>query len=148
MHPLRQTPFLSVETRHVCPGALHQEPTQILVPPFADSQQVRSTASAVLAWYQSHRCGEIASATVLLAIAELGAEQTGSDEAYSGDSHETLAEIVFAQLPAQFFLHVGDLFVKVFVMGVQAFEYGHKPCWQLVFCQHGRQSLDGARTDG
>ena len=53
-----------------------------------------------------------------------------------------LVQIIFSDLPGQVLLDLGDLLVEVLEMGMQSLQHLYQPCWQALFCQHGRQAFD------
>jgi hypothetical protein len=146
--PLRQLSALALQSLHVGTRALHQQAPQILVAALADAQQLVFTTGTVLAWHQPDGGGEVTAAAVVLAVTDFGGQHAGGDRSDTRYRHEPLAQIIFSDLPGQGLLDLGDLLVEVLEMGMQSLQHLYQPCWQALFCQHGRQALDRGVADG
>lgn len=66
-HPVSQGALLVLQSLHVNPGTLNQQPSEILVTTLADPHQIGFSAGAVLPGYQANRRRKVTTASVLLA---------------------------------------------------------------------------------
>jgi len=112
-HPVSQGALLVLQSLHVNPGTLNQQPSEILVTTLADPHQIGFSAGAVLPGYQANRRRKVTAASVLLAIAHFHSQQAGGDRPNTRYAQQTPAQIIVGKLANQLFIQRLDLFIQL-----------------------------------
>ena len=113
-----------LDVLHQRTGILYQQPAQVFVAAFADTQQSGFAAGTVLTRHPPDGCGKRSSIGVLLRIPQFDGNPAGGDGANAGDVQEPLAAFILLKLLHDFLLDWPDRFVQRLEVGASPFHDG------------------------